>query len=533
MRKYFCYAIGFIFGSLMLFGGAYVLHTMPSLFADKIKANLIITNGTEAYTRYTRSSVPLQVKWYLFNVTNPEEVVANGAKPILSQVGPFSFSERRQKKVLAFSPDNRTLTYRLYRSYFFEPSDSKPLDTILTLPNAPAFSAAFSAEAKKYDDDSAADPTVVAHDYLANETIYLTHTVQDWLFNGIKLNWLESMLTDSIPVDDPPPENKFGFLFKKNNTWDEKADGTMNISTGVDGDFANIGQVVRWNNKQRVSYWRGDYCNTIKGTDGQFFHPFVQKDERLDIFAPDLCRTLQIEYIATTSIRSIELYRFGISQNFFKPINDNEETNCYCTKGGEEKKRFCSYKALIDVSSCRRKPIILSTPHFYNGDDRLREAVVGLSPSASAHDTNIDVEPMTGAVLRVRRRLQVNLEMKPNDIIDESNKLNAPIVHPILWMEQSIVIPDELAQKLENKLTKIVRMVRILCYAAVITGPIILIATLILLSKDVQTEDKKIRTAKTTVRDASGDYQKVQVIMKPLKNDNTNGSNDTRFLPVG
>lgn len=505
----------------MLFGGAYVLHTMPSLFADKIKANLVITNGTEAYTRYTRSSVPLQVKWYLFNVTNPEEVVDEGAKPILLQVGPFSFTERREKKVLAFSPDNRTLTYRLYRSYFFEPSDSTSLDSIITLPNAPAYSAAFGAQEKKYQEEGAADPESVAHDYLANETVYLTHKARDWILDGIKLNWLDSMVYDGIPVEDPPPDNTFGFLFKKNNTWDEKADGTMNISTGVDGDFANIGKVVRWNDKQDVSFWRGKSCNTIKGTDGQFFHPFIQKNERLDIFAPDLCRTLQIEFVKTTSIRSIELYRFGISNNFFKSMDDNEETMCYCTKRSHEKKHFCSLKGVIDVSSCRKKPIVLSTPHFYNGDDKLRTAVVGLVPSASAHDTYIDVEPMTGAVLQVKRRLQVNLEMKPNDIIAEAAKLKSPIIHPILWMEQSIVIPDELAQKLENKLTKIVRMVRILCYAAIIVGPIILLATLIFICKDIGAEDEKI---KTTVRNSSGDYQRVPIVLKPLRNQDDNKS---------
>lgn len=525
MGRYFCYAIGFIFGSVLLFGGAYVLNTMPSLFADKIKSSLVITNGSDAFTRYTRSSVPLQVKWYLFNVTNPEEVVQNGAKPQLSQIGPYSFSERRHKQVLGFSPDHTSLEYRLWRSYFYEPTDSQPLDFMITLPNAPAYSAAYSAQLKKDDEEGAADPSVVARDYLSNQTNYLTHSAQDWILNGIKLYWLEAMRNDGIPVDDPPPDNKFGFLFAKNNTWDEKADGTMNVSTGVDGNFARIGQVLRWNKKQEVSFWRGKSCNTIKGTDGQFFHPFVQKDEKLDIFAPDLCRTLQIEFVKTTSIRTIELYRFGISTNFFKPINENEETQCYCTKSNHiEKKNFCSLKGVIDVSSCRKKPIVLSTPHFYNGDPRLRDSFEGLSPSATAHDTFIDVEPMTGAVLRVKRRLQINLEMKPNEIISESQQFKSSLVHPMVWIEQSIVIPDDLAQKLENKLTKIVRMVRILCYAAIITGPIILIATLILICKDIGTEDKKIRTAKATVRDASGDYQKVQVIMKPLNNSNNNGT---------
>uniref|UniRef100_A0A6G1SEZ7 Lysosome membrane protein 2 n=1 Tax=Aceria tosichella TaxID=561515 RepID=A0A6G1SEZ7_9ACAR len=517
--KYLCYGVGFIFGSLMLFGGAYVLHSMPSLFEHKIKANLPLIKGTDAYTRYTNSNVPLSVKLYMFNVTNPKEVAEQGAKPNLVQVGPFSFAERRRREIVSISPDNTTLDYKLFRSYFYLANESVPLDQIITAPNGPAFSAFFGAAEKERDEESAASPLKVVQEYLANETLYISHKAEDWLFNGINIKWMNALNDDGVFLEEQPPDNKFGLYYKKNNTWDKPADGIMTISTGADGDMANIGRVVRWNGKSTVSYWRGKTCNTVRGTDGQFFHPFVQKDEKLEIFAPDMCRTLQIEYIKTTSIRSIELYRFGISSNFFRPIDFNEETKCFCVKRSHEaKQKFCKLGGIIDLSSCRKKPVVLSTPHFFNGDPLLRQAVDGMAPSAANHDTFIDIEPMTGSVLRVRRRLQVNFEMVSHDGYTASNILGDKLlIHPFIWMDQSIVIPDELAQKLENKLTKIVRMVRILCYAALITGPIILIATLIFICRDIRTEDKKIRSAKksskktTSSMNNGGDYQKVQV----------------------
>lgn len=516
MKKYFCFVVSFIFASLVLFGGAYVLHNMNDIFAAKIKAALPILNGTDAYTRYTNSSVPLQVKLYLFNVTNPEEVSRDGATPVLSQVGPFSITERRKKNVISISPDNTTLDYRLIRTYYLNESDSTSLDSIITLPNAPAFSAFYGATLKKYEEEGAADPVSIVKDYVGNQTIYLTRKAEDWLFKGIKLDWLDQINSDGLILDDQPPDNKFGLFYKKNGTWDEKADGTMTISTGVDGNFANIGKVVRWNKKNETSYWFGKSCNAIRGTDGQFFHPFVQKDEILEIFAPDLCRTLSIEYVKTTSIRTIELYRFGISSSFFKSL-DQEDTKCYCTKRSHDykKKEFCQYKGIIDVSNCRKKPIVISTPHFFNGDPRLRDAVQGLSPSAHAHDTYIDIEPMSGAVLRVRRRLQVNVEMIPSEDFPPSTALKGRIIHPFIWLDQSIVVPDELAQKLEGKLTKVVRLVRISCYAALISGPIMLIALLIFICKDIRTEDEKIKDAKKANKN-SGDYHKVQTAEKPL-----------------
>lgn len=525
MWKYLCYAVGFLFGSIMLFGGSFILHSMPSLFADKIKANLPIVKGTDAYTRYTASTVPLQVRMYMFNVTNPMEVQKFGAKPQLVQVGPFALTERRRKEVLGFSQDNTTLDYKLFRTYFYNESENTiPLNTIITLPNAPAFSASFSAEERKRDEESYVDFVELVGEHLVNESIYLSQTADEWLFKGVKINFLESLNKEGFINEDQPPDNRFGFYYAKNNTWDEKADGVMTISTGVDGNFSNIGKVMKWNGKSEVLYWRDKNCNTIKGTDGQFFHPFVQKDEKLDIFAPDLCRALTIEFIKTTSIRSIELYRFGISSNFFKPINFNNETKCYCMKRSHEAKQFCKLSGIVDVSSCRKKPIVLSTPHFYNGDPSLRQAVDGLQPSAANHDTFIDIEPMTGSVLAVRRRLQVNVEMTPSEGFKASQVLKERLIHPFVWLDQSIVVPDDIAQKLENKLTKKVRFIRILCYAALITGPIILVATLIFICRDIRSEDKKIRGVK---KDTGGDYQKIQVIMKPINSSGNIGGNSS------
>lgn len=534
--RYLCYTVALIFGAGMILGGSFVLYSIPTIFSEKIKSNLPIVNGTDAYNRYTQSSVPLYAKMYMFNVTNPDDVIKKNAKPILQQVGPFSFTERRRRQVVGISSDNKTLDYKLYRVYYFQQNESVPLDSLITLPNAGAFSAAYAAELKKVEEESAADPVAILQDITKNETIYLTHPAEDWLFKGIKLRYLDALNEDGIYFEDQPPDNKFGFYYKKNDTWDEKADGIMTISTGADGDFANIGRVVKWNGKSELNYWKGKPCNSLKGTDGQFFHPNVQKDEKLDIFAPDLCRTLTIEYVKTTSIRSIELYRFGITASFFKPINYNENTKCYCVKRSHEaKQKFCKLSGLIDVSSCRNKPIVLSTPHFYNGELVLRDKFEGLSPSAANHDTFIDIEPMTGSVLRVRRRLQVNVEMFKSDAFMASNVIKEKLIHPYVWLDQSVTIPDDLAQKLENKLTKMARFLRILCYAALITGPIILIALLLFICRNIRSEDKKIRGVKTSKlsalgkksankkKDTGGDYQKIQVIMKPL---NTSGGGD-------
>ena len=53
--------------------------------------------------------------------------------------------------------------------------------------------------------------------------------------------------------------------------------------------------------------------------------------------------------------------------------------------------------------------MLLSWPHFYNGDPRLREIVDGLKPDKEKHEFQIDILPQLGVGLRAAIRLQINI----------------------------------------------------------------------------------------------------------------------------
>ena len=69
------------------------------------------------------------------------------------------------------------------------------------------------------------------------------------------------------------------------------------------------------------------------------------------------------------------------------------------------------HEGVWDVSKCLEYvPFSLSLPHFYRAPQYLRDAIVGLSePKDLTDDTFFDVEPITGTVLRYRKRIQVSL----------------------------------------------------------------------------------------------------------------------------
>lgn len=48
--------------------------------------------GTINYDFWQESPVPMYLTCYMFNVTNSEDVVKNNSKPIVQQLGPYTFS---------------------------------------------------------------------------------------------------------------------------------------------------------------------------------------------------------------------------------------------------------------------------------------------------------------------------------------------------------------------------------------------------------------------------------------------------------
>ena len=75
-------------------------------------------------------------------------------------------------------------------------------------------------------------------------------------------------------------------------------------------NLMSIGRVTKWNEKGRKlpmnGFWHqtnvNDTCNTFnKATDGSVFHPEIQKNEILQIFNRDLCRSLPLQYKDTVN----------------------------------------------------------------------------------------------------------------------------------------------------------------------------------------------------------------------------------------
>jgi lysosome membrane protein 2 len=109
--------------------------------------------------------------------------------------------------------------------------------------------------------------------------------------------------------------------------------------------------------------------------------------------------------------------------------------------------------------------IFMSKPHFLDADANLIDNVVGMTPAIrEAHDTMIDVEPLSGVTMRAAKRLQVNYALKPWSFSGLSGQFNwyagvgksSPLggqlsFVPVAWVEESAEIDSDKAAQFRSK----------------------------------------------------------------------------------
>lgn len=76
---------------------------------------------------------------YLWNWTNPEDLLDKTTKPILVECGPYVFVEKPDKVNITWHPENSTVSYMKKSRFWFDEGKSKgSLDDVITSLNVVA-----------------------------------------------------------------------------------------------------------------------------------------------------------------------------------------------------------------------------------------------------------------------------------------------------------------------------------------------------------------------------------------------------------
>lgn len=102
---------------------------------------------------------------------------------------------------------------------------------------------------------------------------------------------LLKLAKDVVPKEQKLPYDQFGLFYGKNGT----APDLYTIFTG-EGDVTKYGMLDVWNGKSSLGHWTTPECDSVMGSDGSIFPPYITKHSTLKIFDKDLCRVLPLVF---------------------------------------------------------------------------------------------------------------------------------------------------------------------------------------------------------------------------------------------
>ncbi|XP_011614298.2 lysosome membrane protein 2a isoform X1 [Takifugu rubripes] len=461
------YATGIVSAHLLIVGIALVVaQVFQTMIHERLKKEFTLTEASQVFESWKNPPPPVYMEYYFFNVTNPKEFLAGG-KAAVQQIGPYTYREYRPRENISFL-ENGTKIYALNpKSFVFVPEKSvgNPEVDIVRTVNIP-----FVAVMNELSSYSFFLRTGISM-YIKSlgVDLFLTRTVHEVLW-GFKDPLLTKLHTMRSEVDE-----YFGLMWKKNGTHE----GEFVFHTGVE-NYLDYGKIDTWNGMRKMNWWSSNQSNMINGTDGAVFHPLINRNELLYIFAADLCRSIHLAYVEDVEVKGIQAYRFAPPSDVLMSPKENPTNEGFCVPAGD-----CLGTGVLKVSVCREgAPIVVSFPHFYQADPMYINAIDGLSPNKDEHETYLDLQPTSGVPIRACKRAQLNIILKRVQGFPSTRFLNETIF-PIMFVNETATIDDDSASQMRTLLL-IVTLVSNFPLLIVGMGIILLLVLVVLFCRNRQ-----------------------------------------------
>ncbi|XP_022617927.1 lysosome membrane protein 2-like [Seriola dumerili] len=423
------YSVG-VFSLLFLITGISLVlsNVFPHFLQSVVKKEVVLKNGTEAFKAWENPPAPIYMQFYFFNLTNPLEVL-DGDRPAVVEIGPYTYREYRPMEQVNFQDNGTKVTAVNTKTYIFQRNMSRgPESDLIRTVNVPALTVM-----ERFKDEPFFDNLISSYMKSTDEGLFTTRTVGELLWG------YEDALLKAIQTVKPDLDDVFGLFYKSNAS----NDGEYMFFTGQQ-NYKDFARVDTWNGESSLNWWTSDECNMINGTNGASFHPVITKTEKLYMFSSDLCRSLYALYEEDVTVKGIHGYRFTPPSEVFANMTVNPANAGFCVPAGN-----CLGSGVLNVSGCKQgAPIIMSSPHFYQADEKFVEDIFGMKPNKEEHETTIDINPLTGIILQAAKRIQVNVYVEKIPNFSQTGNVRTMVL-PVVYLNESVVIDDESVVKLK------------------------------------------------------------------------------------
>ena len=455
-------AVGIAVGGPMLIDWA-----INSGIAESISYDNEDTDAYKAWiTNEDGKGVPWYKLMYFYNLTNADAWLRGEEKPHVEEIGPFHYDEYRVHfNVSITGKEDSRINYQSYIYYVYNEEkscDGCAEDIALTTVN-PAYLGVGGSVSEQLAPLGIGGTgwTQLGINMLGaslNESLVRTLTPAQiaFGFDDPMLAFVSGLL-NSTGQEAPPPtfQGVQPNMTSKDDAFPYSAQATG--SPKIEDVFEY--EIFRAAAKQ--TYWNSSEANALKGTDGSQFHPQVKKSQNVTVFVDDVFRSISFYYKEETEHKDIHMYRFIIQTEQFKNASQVPDHAAYYMFGPH---------GVINLTTASQfAPVIASNPHFLDADPFYLEQVSGVSPpSFEKHGTYLDIEPLSGTTMKARKRLQVNVHVKPR-LLTYQDLIEAFV--PVMWVEEGAEVTDKLAAKFRSKVYLALTLKQIFLWGgAVIAG---------------------------------------------------------------
>uniref|UniRef100_A0A8C6UFM3 Scavenger receptor class B, member 2c n=1 Tax=Neogobius melanostomus TaxID=47308 RepID=A0A8C6UFM3_9GOBI len=404
LRKSCCiYSTGILSILILILGISLVLsNVFPHFLQALVKKEVTLKNGTEAFDAWENPPAPIYMQFYFFNLTNPLEVL-DGNRPAVVEIGPYTYREYRPMEEINFLDNGTKVSAVNTKTYIFQPNMSRGPETdLIRTVNIPAMTVM-----DQFKDNTIIGNLISAYMRSSGEGLFTTRTVGELLWG------YEDGLLKALKLFKPALDDVFGLFYK--------------LIGLVDNRRVQHDQWHQWS----------------------LFSSCYHQNESLYMFSSDMCRSLYAEYEEDVTVKGIAGYRFSPLSKVFANATVNPDNAGFCVPAGN-----CLGSGVLNVSVCKQgAPILMSSPHFYQADEKFVQDVFGMRPKKEWHQTAIDLNPLTGIVLQAAKRLQVNVFVQKVSPFSQTGNVS-PTVFPVVWLNESVVIDDASVLKLKTVMLK-------------------------------------------------------------------------------
>ncbi|PAA66909.1 hypothetical protein BOX15_Mlig007247g2, partial [Macrostomum lignano] len=418
-------------GILLIVVSIVLVAVFPSVFRSRIASSMPLVNGSFTFKAWNSPSTPIYMQFWLFSITNPQEFLSGG-KPLLNDVGPFTYQERRVKSGVEFNSNGSVLRYQQSTFYHFR----RDLSCCWEDTNVTTLNLMYVGLTHKMQYSSSYVKNI-ANNLLRSgkHRLVMTRPAKQilWGYHDVLLKTMQPIAR----LAGATLKSELGLFADKNGSLGDP----YQIRTGAD-DVNRLGEIITWKGLDRLLHWNSSQANMINGTDGAMFPPFVSRSDLLYLFSSDICRSIYLKYRGDVMLHNtVPLYRFQAPAEMFMNATLNPSNRGFCLDGR------CLDSGVLNISACAEgAPILMSQPHFYQAAAQYQDALGGLSPGPE-FDTVLDVEPNTGLVMRAAKKLQINMAVTPSRQFADLQNLNSTLIMPLAWLNESACLDPESAGK--------------------------------------------------------------------------------------